>query len=101
MNHTVDTDADAEPELNPNMDKPDFAELKSKPSFDVDLQLGDQTLSFTCSFLPSDSVQQSDDYSMYSYYIPVENCRWESDYMDFSVHEFLALFSVSMDLWVP
>lgn len=63
VNHTVDTDADAEPELNPNMDKPDFAELKSKPSFDVDLQLGDQTLSFTCSFLPSDSVQQSDDYN--------------------------------------
>jgi complement component 1 Q subcomponent-binding protein len=47
------------------MDKPDFAELKSKPSFDVDLQLGDQTLSFTCSFLQSDSMQQSDDYSMY------------------------------------
>lgn len=77
MNHTVDTDTDgdAEPELNPNMDKPDFAELKSKPSFDVDLQLGDQTLSFTCSFLPSDNVQQSDDYSMYNYYIPVENNR--------------------------
>ncbi|KDR12558.1 complement component 1 Q subcomponent-binding protein, mitochondrial [Zootermopsis nevadensis] len=63
VNHTVDTDGDSEPELNPNMDRPDFAELKSKPTFDVDLQLGDQTLSFTCSFLPSDSVQQSDDYN--------------------------------------
>lgn len=73
VNHTVDTDGDSEPELNPNMDRPDFAELKSKPTFDVDLQLGDQTLSFTCSFLPSDSVQQSDDYSMYNCYICVEN----------------------------
>ncbi|KAJ4440005.1 hypothetical protein ANN_08136 [Periplaneta americana] len=61
VNHTVDTDA--EPEVNPNMDKPEFAELKSKPSFDVDLQLGDQTLSFTCSFLSSDSMQQSDEYN--------------------------------------
>lgn len=67
MNHTVDTDADSEPEISPNMDKPDFAELKSKPSFDVDLQLGDKTLSFTCSFIQSDSMQQSDDYSMYKY----------------------------------
>lgn len=75
MNHTVDTDtdADAEPELNPNMDKQDFAELKSKPSFDVDLELGDQTLSFSCSFLPSDSMQQSDEYSMYNFYILNEN----------------------------
>jgi hypothetical protein len=73
VNHTVDTDVDSEPELNPNMDKPDFAELKSKPAFDVDLQLGDQTLSFTCSFLPSDSTQQSDDYSMYNCYICIEN----------------------------
>lgn len=63
VNHTVDTDADSEPEINPNMDKPDFAELKSKPSFDVDLELGNQTLSFTCSFLQSDSMQQSDDYN--------------------------------------
>lgn len=64
VNHTVDTDAETEPEVNPNMDKPEeFAELKSKPSFDIDLQLGDQTLSFTCSFLSSDSVQQTDEYN--------------------------------------
>jgi complement component 1 Q subcomponent-binding protein len=68
VNHTVDTDTDSEPEISPNMDKPDFAELKSKPSFDVDLQLGDQTLSFTCSFLQSDTMQQSDDYSMYIFF---------------------------------
>jgi complement component 1 Q subcomponent-binding protein len=73
VNHTVDTDADSEPELNPKMDKPDFAELKSKPAFDVDLQLGDQTLSFSCSFLSSDSMGQSDEYSMYNCYICSEN----------------------------
>ncbi|PSN32221.1 hypothetical protein C0J52_17013 [Blattella germanica] len=62
VNHTVDTDSDPEADINPNADKADFAELKSKPTFDVDLQLSDQTLSFTCSFLPPES-QQTDEYN--------------------------------------
>ncbi|KAJ9599643.1 hypothetical protein L9F63_026508 [Diploptera punctata] len=62
VNHTVDTDDASEAEVNPNTDRTDFAELKSKPTFDVDLQLGDQTLSFTCSFLPGES-QQTDEYN--------------------------------------
>ncbi|XP_059612380.1 complement component 1 Q subcomponent-binding protein, mitochondrial [Phlebotomus argentipes] len=49
VNHTVDTDEEAE--VDPNMDKPNLAEMKSKPQFEVDIVRGSQTLSFTCSFL--------------------------------------------------
>lgn len=59
VNHTVDSDA--EPEINPNMDKPEFAEMKSKPSFEVDVKRASNTLSFTCSFTSSASEQQSDE----------------------------------------
>ncbi|XP_049788520.1 complement component 1 Q subcomponent-binding protein, mitochondrial [Schistocerca nitens] len=48
INHTVD--ADTEPEVNPNMDKPEFGEMKSKPTFEVDIRRGSKTLGFTCSF---------------------------------------------------
>jgi hypothetical protein len=98
VNHTVDTEADSEAELNPNVDKPDFAELKSKPSFDVDLQLGDQTLSFTCSFLPSESMQQPDDYSMYTLpvcYICTENnvvCKTDRRHDKYIIKCYIYLF---------
>lgn len=49
VNHTVDTDE--EPEVNPNMDKPDLGELKSKPAFKVDLLRGNTTVSLLCSFI--------------------------------------------------
>jgi len=48
VNHTVDT------EMEPDIDasaKPDFAEMKSKPTFEIDIVRGNTTLSFTCSFL--------------------------------------------------
>ena len=62
VNHTVDSDEFADVEVNPNMDKPAPTELKSKPRFDVDIQFGDQTLSFACSFMSAET-QQTDEYS--------------------------------------
>nr|CAD7413039.1 unnamed protein product [Timema poppensis] len=56
INHTVDTDADTEAEVNPNMDKPEFGELKSKPNFEVDIKRGSQTLSFTYDIFGIDEV---------------------------------------------
>ncbi|XP_055690320.1 complement component 1 Q subcomponent-binding protein, mitochondrial [Lutzomyia longipalpis] len=49
VNHTVDTEEEAE--IDPSMDKPNLAEMKSKPQFEIDIIRGKQTLSFTCSFL--------------------------------------------------
>lgn len=49
VNHSVDTDA--EPELQENLDKPEIGELKSKPSFRIDLVRGSTTLSLLCSFI--------------------------------------------------
>jgi len=49
VNHTVDTEAEGE--VNPNADKPDIGELKSKPSFRVDLVRNKTTLSILCSFI--------------------------------------------------
>ncbi|KAF5286695.1 hypothetical protein FQA39_LY16178 [Lamprigera yunnana] len=59
VNHTVDTEG--EPEVTTEMDKPDIGELKSKPSFKVDLVHGNTTVSLVCSFLASD--QQEDGYN--------------------------------------
>nr|CAD7428656.1 unnamed protein product [Timema monikensis] len=56
INHTVDADADTEAEVNPNMDKPEFGELKSKPNFEVDIKRGSQTLSFTYDIFGIDEV---------------------------------------------
>lgn len=49
INHTVDSES--EPDINPNMDKPDVGEMKSRPTFEVDVRRGSQTLGFTCSFI--------------------------------------------------
>lgn len=49
VNHTVD--ADEEAELDTQSEKQDFAEMKSRPTFEVDLIRKGTTLSFTCSFL--------------------------------------------------
>ncbi|KOC64698.1 Complement component 1 Q subcomponent-binding protein, mitochondrial [Habropoda laboriosa] len=48
INHTVD--ADAQPEVEMTNDNPDIGDMKSKPSFTVDVLRGNQTLGFTCSF---------------------------------------------------
>lgn len=62
MNHSVDTDA--EPELHENLDKPEIGELKSKPSFRIDLVRGNTTLSLLCSFINPN--EQEEGYSEYS-----------------------------------
>lgn len=48
INHTVDTDTEAE--VNPQSDNVEMGEMKSKPTFTVDILRGNQTLGFTCSF---------------------------------------------------
>ena len=59
VNHTVDTDE--EPEIDPNADKPETGEMRSKPRFEVDIVKGKTTLSFTCSFL--EGTPQEGEYS--------------------------------------
>ncbi|EZA55849.1 hypothetical protein DMN91_011947 [Ooceraea biroi] len=48
VNHTVDADSDAD--VDPRQDDVEIGEMKSKPSFTVDIIRGSQTLGFTCSF---------------------------------------------------
>ena len=48
INHTVDSDS--EPEIEMTSDTPDIGDMKSKPSFTVDIVRDNQTLGFTCSF---------------------------------------------------
>lgn len=61
MNHSVDTDV--EPEVNPNLEKPEIGELKSKPSFHVELIRGNTTVSLLCSFVnPGEESEYSELY---------------------------------------
>lgn len=55
VNHSVD--ADAEPDINQNMDKPELGEMKSKPVFEVEIVRGNKTLGFTCSFIAPGEAQ--------------------------------------------
>lgn len=48
INHTVDSEP--EPDADMTADNPDIGDMKSKPSFTVDVVRGNQTLGFTCSF---------------------------------------------------
>ncbi|KAK5639750.1 hypothetical protein RI129_010561 [Pyrocoelia pectoralis] len=56
VNHTVDTDA--EPEINTTSDKPEIGELKSKPSFKIDMVRDNTTVSLVCSFITSDQQEE-------------------------------------------
>lgn len=49
VNHTVDTEE--EPDISDKAEKPEFGEMKSKPSFEIEIKKDSKTLSFTCSFL--------------------------------------------------
>lgn len=49
VNHSVDTEA--EPDIHPNMDKPEIGELKSKPAFKVEIVRGKTTFNILCSFV--------------------------------------------------
>ncbi|XP_014477589.1 PREDICTED: complement component 1 Q subcomponent-binding protein, mitochondrial [Dinoponera quadriceps] len=59
VNHTVDADTDAE--VDPNQDDVEIGEMKSKPSFTIDIIRGNQTLGFTCSFNSQPGASGSDD----------------------------------------
>ncbi|CAK9822670.1 Complement component 1 Q subcomponent-binding protein, mitochondrial [Anthophora retusa] len=48
INHTVDSDS--APQIEITDDNPDIGDMKSKPTFTVDVMRGNQTLGFTCSF---------------------------------------------------
>lgn len=50
-------EADAQP------DKQEFAEMRSKPQFEVDLVRGDMTIGLTCSFLQEPPATNSEEYS--------------------------------------
>ncbi|XP_015514288.1 complement component 1 Q subcomponent-binding protein, mitochondrial [Neodiprion lecontei] len=59
VNHTVDSDS--EPDIDTPEDKAEFGEMKSKPSFEVDIERGNQTLGFTCSFNNEPQASGADD----------------------------------------
>ncbi|KAL0118235.1 hypothetical protein PUN28_009111 [Cardiocondyla obscurior] len=59
VNHTVDADTDED--LNSNSDNVEIGEMKSKPTFTVDIIRGDQTLGFTCSFNNQPGASGADD----------------------------------------
>nr|BAN20621.1 complement component [Riptortus pedestris] len=61
INHTVDTDP-VEPDIEPTMDKPELGEMKSRPTFEVEIRRGGKTLGFTCSTVsPSHNQGQQDE----------------------------------------
>ncbi|KAI5631190.1 mitochondrial glycoprotein domain-containing protein [Phthorimaea operculella] len=64
VNHTVDSD-DLEGEVAGagGQEKQEFAEMRSKPQFEVDLVRGGTTLGFTCSFLNEPPPQAADEYN--------------------------------------
>ena len=58
MNHSVDTEGDGQVSADGQE-----AELKSRPSFEVDVKVGNRVMSFTCAFLdhsPTEEVQGQD-----------------------------------------
>ncbi|XP_011502050.1 PREDICTED: complement component 1 Q subcomponent-binding protein, mitochondrial [Ceratosolen solmsi marchali] len=59
INHTVDSESSSEVESND--DKGDVGEIKSKPSFEIDIRRGNQTLSFGCSFNSEPGASGMDD----------------------------------------
>lgn len=66
MNHTVDQDADEDMEEHSQEHAQDISEMKSKPTFTVDIKRDNQTLGFTCSFnVASGSSGADESYSTY------------------------------------
>jgi len=60
VNHSVNTD---EPDIDPKMDQPEV-EMKSKPTFDVEISKGGKKFCFTCSYFTAES-QPEDSEEMY------------------------------------
>ncbi|XP_072949621.1 complement component 1 Q subcomponent-binding protein, mitochondrial isoform X2 [Epargyreus clarus] len=61
VNHTVDSDDMGEGDV--QQEKQEFAEMRSKPQFEVDIIRGDSTLGFTCSFLQDPPPSTTDEYN--------------------------------------
>lgn len=61
VNHTVDADG-ALDESRPGEEAPP-SEMRSKPNFDVEIQKGNQTLSFNCSFVREGASDSQEDFS--------------------------------------
>ncbi|XP_070497440.1 complement component 1 Q subcomponent-binding protein, mitochondrial [Chironomus tepperi] len=56
VNHTVD--AEEEPEIAPEKDNVEFGEMKSKPTFEIDIKKANgKTLSISCSFLQGEAQE--------------------------------------------
>ena len=55
VNHTVD--AEEEADITPDQEKTEFAEMKSKPQFEIDVKKGNKILAFTCSFLQGEAQE--------------------------------------------
>jgi len=65
VNHTVD--ADYSEDVDPSKQGEKEPEMRSRPSFEIDVKKGTQTLNFSCSYLQGDSgasepQQQQDEY---------------------------------------
>ncbi|XP_077298761.1 complement C1q binding protein P32 [Arctopsyche grandis] len=62
VNHTVDSESSDDEVV--DADKEEFAEMRSRPQFEIDIIRGDATLSFTCSFIQdTQPVQEGDGYN--------------------------------------
>lgn len=66
MNHTVDADPDSE--VDPNAEKPEIGELKSKPAFRVELNKDKTTVCMLCSFI-DEPTQSEEGYSKFSNFL--------------------------------
>ncbi|XP_045516660.1 complement component 1 Q subcomponent-binding protein, mitochondrial isoform X1 [Pieris brassicae] len=60
VNHTVDSEDFGD---DVQQEKQEFAEMRSKPQFEVDLVRGETTLGFTCSFLQEPPTTNAEEYN--------------------------------------
>ncbi|XP_014274876.1 complement component 1 Q subcomponent-binding protein, mitochondrial isoform X2 [Halyomorpha halys] len=81
VNHTVDTDP-VEPEIEPTMDKPELGEMKSRPTFEVEIKRGGQTLGFTCSTVSPAQQQGQQEESYNDLFLIDEVVMYDGDWKD-------------------
>jgi len=62
VNHTVDSEVVEDAPLRSEKQEQE-GEMRSKPNFDVDIQKGNQTLTFNCSFIRDQSPDPQEEYS--------------------------------------
>lgn len=81
VNHTVDTDP-VEPEIEPTMDKPELGEMKSRPTFEVEIKRSGQTLGFTCSTVSPSHQQGQQEESYNDLFLIDEVVMYQGDWKD-------------------